>query len=807
MLGKKFKGFIWAFALFIVFSSLFKVQAKAEDKIKLKVEAGIDSVYKIGNEVPINISIENNLKDINGELQIEVDTSQIENQNNVVLYSQNINIPNNSSKDISLNIPIVKYLTQIKVNIVEGKNILFEKTISIPGGNNYENVIIGVLSDNYDSVSYMNNIKLDVSRNFTVKNVKLSEKNFPNDSDVLNNLNIIIINDFDTSKLNTEQYEAMKKWIMNGGMLLIGTGPSYNKTLSLFEKDGFISGEIGDVQDISTNALYEMAEDYISKPVKISSLSMSINDSTQPVKEGSFPLVHRIEKGRGVVAIAAFDFGINPIANWSQKSMFASRFMGMFLPSYFNSDYGQKMMTVSVDPYLISNTLRNIADLPIPKAKTLTIIFLVYIMLAAPINYIVLKRLDRREWMWITVPALAIVFGIFMYAFGFSTRISEPIANVFTNIRMDKNGNSSSSIYAGIITPSKKNIKVEGSDGMKVKMLPAANYDYMRVYPNGNIPKVIDAKVTLGAKSFIEFYGNSVFSTKTIQLEDDSLKAGKVDCNINYSDGLFVGEVINNSGFDFEETYIITSDNYIVLGAIKNGEKKAIREKGNYYNGNIYEFSEKIWKNPFTGANPKTNLTEEEAKEFRRNEQKKAAVNLVFQGDFMKVMEPKLIGFAGSSKTKDIIVNGEAIKKYERTIVSSAVNLTFRKGNEIEYPMGYIKPKVSANNTKGGYDEMGMRFYGSGTFEITYQIDENINVEKIESTFTYSGTSSANDIKTYIWNYETGKYEEESIISILDKEKLKKYLDKNNVLKYKVEISNMNANAEVPRISVKGSVK
>lgn len=808
MWGKRFKGFIWVFTVFIMLFGMTNVQAKEEEKIKLKVEAGIDSVYKIGNTVPINISIENNLKDINGELQIEVDTSQIENQNNVNLYVQSINIPNNSLKTINLNVPISKYLTQIKINIVEGKNTLFQKSVNIPGGNNYENIIIGILSDNYDSVSYMNNIKLNISRSFTVKNVKLNENNFPLDSEVLNNLNIIIVNDFDTSKLNEKQYEALKEWVSDGGMLLIGTGPSYNKSLSLFKKDNFISGEIGDVTDINTKALYEIAEDHMSKPVKLSCVSMNIQGSTQPVKEGSFPLVHRIEKGKGAVSIAAFDFGINPIASWTQKSMFASRLMGTLMPDYFTSGYGEKMMALSKDPYLITNVLKNIADLPVPKGKTLAFIFLVYIILAAPVNYMILKKLDKREWMWVTVPLLSIVFGIFMYFFGFSTRISEPIANVLTNITINKNGGSTSNIYAGIITPSKKNIKVEGSEGMNVKMLPVLNYEHMGMPSNGKAPKIVNAKINLGAKSSIEFYGNSVFSTKAVQLEDDSLKAGGIDCSINYSNGMFAGEVYNNSGFDLEEAYIITSDNYIVLGPLKNGEKKAVNEKGNYYNGNIYEFSEKLWKNPFSGPNPKTNLTDEEAKQFRKNEQKRAAMNLIFQGEFMRISEPKLIGFAGGSKTKDIIVNEKPIKKYERTVISSGINLTFRKGNEVEYPMGYIKPQVTANNIKGGYDEMAMMFYGIGSFEVTYQIDKDINVQKIETLLKYRGTSSNKDVKSYIWNYKTSSYEEVSITSkIIDKELLEKYLNKDNIIKFKIDITGMEANTEVPRISVKGSVK
>ena len=41
-----------------------------------------------------------------------------------------------------------------------------------------------------------------------------------------------------------------------------------------------------------------------------------------------------------------------------------------------------------------------------------------YILLIGPINYLVLKRLDRREWAWVTMPVLIVVFAVGAYGFG-----------------------------------------------------------------------------------------------------------------------------------------------------------------------------------------------------------------------------------------------------------------------------------------------------------------------------------------------------------------------------------------------------
>lgn len=812
MKGKRVRSVSILFtAMFLILGLFNKAYAAEDDKIKLKVNVGFDSVYKLGTTVPVNVEIENNLKNINGELQIEVNTSQMDNLNNVTLYAQNITLPNNSSKSLTLNIPINKYMTKLKVNIVEGKNTVYEKEVTIPGGLNMDSMLIGILSDDYDSVNYINDVKIPVSKTYNLKNAKLDEKNLPDNYEGISGFNVIVVNNFDTSKLSSAQYEALKKWIINGGLLFVGTGSTNNKTLGIFKKDNFIEGEIGNISDITTNKLYEINGDTgTNATVKLSSLFMNIKDSTQPVKEGVFPLLHRIDKGKGVVGIAAFDLGANPVANWTQKSSFAAKLIGMALPNYYSSAVFQKGAAMDRDIYLLSNTVRNIPELPIPKAKSLGLLFLIYIIMAAPINYFILKKIDRRELMWVTVPALSLIFGVIMYVMGFSTRITQPVANIVSFINMDGKGTIIPSTYAGIFTPTKTDIKVEAGEGMKIKAVPTNNYDYGGgIMPGEKAPKIIEAKVTLGGKGAVEFYGNSIFSNKAVAIESDTIYKGKLDCNINYNNGSFVGELNNLSGFDFDEAYIVTPDNYISLGTIKNKEKKTINEAGNSYTGNIYDFTNKIYKNPLNGPNPVTNFSDEELKQIRKDQQKRDIINMFLQGDFVKISEPKLIAFTSSPISKDIIVNEKSVKKYEKAIIGAPVNLTFKKDNIVEYPLGYIKPSVlNGNNMKGGYDEMGGMFYGSGSFELKFDIEKTIKVEKIQSYFSYQGSNSAEDVKQYIWNIASNKYEEIGINNLsIEGDTLSKYLDKDNTIKFKVEVMNQNVRAEIPRISVKGSVK
>ena len=51
-----------------------------------------------------------------------------------------------------------------------------------------------------------------------------------------------------------------------------------------------------------------------------------------------------------------------------------------------------------------SAAVANLPSLALPPITGLLVLLLGYIILVGPVNYLILSRLDRREWAWITVP-------------------------------------------------------------------------------------------------------------------------------------------------------------------------------------------------------------------------------------------------------------------------------------------------------------------------------------------------------------------------------------------------------------------
>jgi hypothetical protein len=61
-----------------------------------------------------------------------------------------------------------------------------------------------------------------------------------------------------------------------------------------------------------------------------------------------------------------------------------------------------------------SQLISAVSQLPrsaLPPIGGLLLLLRRYILLIGPVNYLVLRRLDRREWAWVTMPILIVVFA------------------------------------------------------------------------------------------------------------------------------------------------------------------------------------------------------------------------------------------------------------------------------------------------------------------------------------------------------------------------------------------------------------
>ncbi|GAB4459144.1 MAG: hypothetical protein OHK0029_21280 [Armatimonadaceae bacterium] len=108
-----------------------------------------------------------------------------------------------------------------------------------------------------------------------------------------------------------------------------------------------------------------------------------------------------------------------------------------------------------------SSAVMHAPGLQAPGVSVVGMFLLGYILLIAPVNYLILKRLDRREWAWFTIPVLVAVFVGSAYGFGLQTKGTDSLTNTASLIEMNAgSGAAATSGMIGVFSPSRSRYRV-----------------------------------------------------------------------------------------------------------------------------------------------------------------------------------------------------------------------------------------------------------------------------------------------------------------------------------------------------------
>ncbi len=758
---------------------------KAGDKITINAITGYDDSFKVNSIVPIFITVKNNYRDIKGELQVVAGTGQ----GNGVMYVQPLDISKGAEKTIIVNAYISQGTRSYEVRFVEGKDLLKKESKSVNLGAAMNTSFLGLLSDDFESINYINRVAASDGQSISTRIIKLNEDNFPETSQAMEMFDAIIINNFDTSKLSKEQYNGLKNWVKGGGALIIGTGNSYSKTLGAFKED-FIPGEIGSVKPINTSALSSFAASGKNNGSElIDSLDISLRGASKIVSEGDKALIQKVESGMGSVTMLSFDLGVRPFTTWENKGVFGERLLSVASPSLSQRS---AVKGNGNSEYMLNNVMNSFSEMPVPKAKSFTLILFIYLLMTSPISYIILKKIDRRELMWVVVPSLALLFSLVMYVFGGSTRITENYFNVVSVVVMDKDGGAAVSSYGGIINSSKSDITVEAPTGAAI----------FPVFPQGGMQDLasnvnIQAKVYGREMNKVQFINNTLFDNRLLKISQPLEKKGRIEASINYFGGDITGNIRNAMDMDLEDCYIITPKYYITLGDIKRGESVEVK-KSNLVTVNSYpQAAMEIYMNK--GNVYGANMSEEERIKFMNKDQKRNIIDFYLQNiGYNSQAQTKFIGWSKGPFNQGFKLNGKKPTSLERNLIVAELKINYKNGSVVEYPSGSIAPQIISINGMG-IDPYAGNLYGNGFAELSYSIDKDIIISSFELDTLGNGFNYS------IWNNNTSQYEGLTG-SVIDAKKNPQYVDKENVIRIKLQGSDKGG-GQLPSMSLKGSVK
>lgn len=200
-----------------------------EDRFSVNLSYGYGNNLEIDAYAPFYVDVTNMGGNFEGSVQIIVPGR--DNQN--VMYEKEISIQQGATKRVEM-VAFVEILTrQVNVRIVNSNGkVIWEKLQNCSTLSDLRKVNVGILSDDYAALGYMDHQPFTSYSSLTTQIYELKADTLQTDWHAFDMLDVIVISDFSTDLLSDAQINALSLWVNDGGLLMVGTGSTANKTLA-----------------------------------------------------------------------------------------------------------------------------------------------------------------------------------------------------------------------------------------------------------------------------------------------------------------------------------------------------------------------------------------------------------------------------------------------------------------------------------------------------------------------------------------------------------------------------------------------
>ena len=338
----------------------------------------------------------------------------------------------------------------MKVQLVSGDRVLAESTVAV-ALHDQSQLVVGVVAENpakvvgqLDLLPNQNGVQPVI--------VPLTPADLPERIQAWSALDRLIWQDTDAASLTPGQLAALRTWIAGGGRLVIIGGTAGADALSAFPDD-LLPYRPTTTLDVDPASLRAVLGGVPDSATQLAAYAGDPGPGRVLATSGDRVIAADMTYGSGSVTLLGFD----PTTSWiAEGDTYDGPLWRQLLPP-------RAAGTVSLaDDQQIVGAVANLPSLALPPITGLLVLLLGYIILVGPVNYLVLSRLDRREWAWVTVPALIAVFTVGAFGIGSLLRGSNVIVHEVAIVRGAPGTDAAvAQSYLGIFSPNRATFQLK----------------------------------------------------------------------------------------------------------------------------------------------------------------------------------------------------------------------------------------------------------------------------------------------------------------------------------------------------------
>ena len=741
----KFKKNVINLAIILAFIFLIKNNVFAEN-ISLTYNYGIRNVAKDNSNLPIKLIVENkDTQTFIGTLKINI----YENNLSVFTYSIDLTIPEKSVVGFDRSITLSSTTNTIIINILNKREeIVTSERTNIDLSYYSDKLLIGVISNDYSSLTYLDDIIVD-NTNVQTKLVEMDIDSIVDNNKLLDVVDALIISDTSYSMNMDNISQALYSFVSSGKPLIV--------CLEDPRKISFLPSVISN----------KVSYNYVGP------LNYTINNSNYYEDRNKELGANTVKIENGLLILS--NFSLNKIKNYTD----AGKRVIELISKCVDKNYMIKITNaynsqINNDFYNISNLLNMIDKYKLPDIFILTVMLIFYISFLTIILYVFLRNINRRKLYTKCVIVFSILYTIFMFSVGYSVmkkntfltylsivdiKESNAKERAFLNFRTSEGGDYSFNLSKEVdfIPILKNNTEpINSFNFINTESIKSTEFTEKNDRTNVSIHNAKDFD------SNVFYYGNNNYLNDVYNIE----------ASFKRYNGEVVGRITNNMNVSLRNVSLLLFGKVIKIGDIAANQSISL-SRSSSVNSPI--------NNNIMLAEILTGDINKNVVKYYLDE------NLLGYYDY-----GVLLGFIDENMTIDL--DSEDIGDvYGRTLLVTKINSN--NYMQIDNNNDFCSLENNVNTIAGYYDQNANTIEGNEEVINEYVFNPNIDIEGlyIENMDSYDYGQLEFNVPFYgeisVFNHITNDYEVLQN-NLIDNSKIKYYVSVNNTVILKFNPTN-----------------
>jgi hypothetical protein len=506
---------------------------------------------RIGSWMAVSVHLTNDGPPVTGELRISAGTQ------GSTRFATAVDLPTQSDKTYVLYAQPPAFGSQLEVVLVDGERTIASAKPKYTSHDNSQ-LVVAVVAERPEAI--IGGLHLLPNQNQVAPVLlSLAPEDLPDRVEAWDAVDGIVWQDVDSERLSPAQLAALRGWVASGGRLVIAGGTAGPRTLSAFP-DQLLPYRPVATMDVPAASLGSLLGQLPPDATAVTALSGALGAGRSLASVGDRVVAAEQPYGTGMVTLLGFD----PSVAWIARTDTADVLWRRLLPARVGGGLN------FADDNMLVGAVQQLPSLALPPISGLILLLVAYVLLIGPINYLVLRRIDKREWAWLTMPLLIAVFAVAAYGFGAALRGSEIIVNEVAIVSGAPGATEGTAqIYLGVFSPSRGTFQVQVPGGALLSSPVSGGGGFGRTATTNQLG------VLQGEPARVRDLTVGFGSLRTIRAET-AVAVPLVQANLRLEDGRLKGTVKNASAGRLESPAVVFGGTVAVLADLEPGAEAAV---------------------------------------------------------------------------------------------------------------------------------------------------------------------------------------------------------------------------------------